>query len=570
MIPIPSAKQQRAVLIRHFLRRFLDSELIPRYADARVTLIQILALVSVPGLIIIVFLLRKYARLAPLAPAAAQIAALNEKCLFIYFSMVVIGFVAVLEWDSLFPDRRDHLILSPLPIQGMNLFLSKAASLCLFLTLFSIFVNLFPVLLYPLFASRGFLESIRFTLSHALSVFAGNAFIFFACVTLRGLLLNCLGHRLFLPVSRLVQLLLLVFLLSIFCLMPVVSVESLRQRPGFLSCFAPAWFLGLYETMRAGPSPEFLPLARRALCALGLASLGFVLSYVLAYKRQPQGTLEAGRAGSAAGSHMREFIPAVFHRCLLRESHERASFCFIAKTIARSQFHRNYLGAYLGVGLAFVVMGLITLITRHGFRAVYLVKSEVLSVPMVLSFFILVGLRVIFSLPSHPGANWIFRLADGSHDAGHMSGVRKAMFICGVFPLLVLLFPIYAGFWGWRTAGLHVAFCAAMSLLLIEALVWRLDRIPFTCSYMPGKANLKLWWWAYLLSFTNYAYTTIEFEQWLLRRPTRFVTFFAATVTLMAATALHRTRLAGKTSSLRYEAKAAPGAEPLTLSYKPF
>src|SRR5512136_3031412 len=119
---LASTRQRYATLIRHFLAHFFQSELIPRQAEAKVTLIQILALVATPGFVIVCILLRKYARLAPLPAAAAHLASLNERCLFIYFSMVVIGFVAVLEWDTLFPDRRDYLVLSPLPIKERTMF----------------------------------------------------------------------------------------------------------------------------------------------------------------------------------------------------------------------------------------------------------------------------------------------------------------------------------------------------------------------------------------------------------------------------------------------------------------
>ena len=570
MIPYPSAKQQRALLIPHFLNRFFNSEVIPRQTEARVTLIQILALVATPGFVIMCCLLRKYARLAPLPASAAKLAALDEKCLFIYFSMVVIGFVAVLEWDTLFPDRRDYLILSPLPIRGRTLFASKAASLCIFLILFSIFVNTFPAVLYPLFASRGFLQAIRFILSHALSVFAGNAFVFFACVAIQGFLLNALGPRLFAQFSRLVQLLLLVSLLSMYFLMPAVSFETLSRKPGFLDAFAPAWFLGLYQTLLVGPTPEFLPLAYRALAALGLASLGFASSYALAYKRQLQKTLEIGHTGSAADPRIRRAVARVFYYVLLRNPRERASFCFVTKTIARSQSHRTYFGAYCGIGLALVVMGLVTMFSRNGFGAVHLVKPELLSIPLVLSFFVLLGLRVVFALPAHLTANWTFKLAVGNHLSSCLSGVRKAMYFLGIFPLLALLLPIYLKWWGWPTAGLHIAYCTILSLLLIEVLLLRFDKIPFTCTYTPGKANLKLWWWAYLFGFTNYAYTMTELEQKLLQRPRLFIPFFAVALALLLWAAAYRNRLIRGLSSFRYEADALPAAEPLTLSHKPY
>jgi len=565
MTSLTSARQQCAVLIRHFLAQFFESELIPRQAEARVTLIQILALIATPGFVIMCCLLRKYARLAPLSPAAAHLAALDEKCLFIHFSMVVIGLVAVLEWDSLFPDRRDYLILCPLPIRAGNVFLSKAASLCIFVALFSAFVNAFPAVLYPAFVSTELHQTLWFMLSHALSVFAGNAFIFFACIAVQGFVLNVFGPRISIRASRCVQLLLFVALLTTFFLMPFVSFESMRRKPGLLDVFAPAWFLGLYQTLLSDPTRDFLLLARRALTALGLAGLGFALSYGLAYKRQLRKTLEVDMVGSRRSPGPGAAVTAMCGRLILRNPRERAVFSFIARTLARCQAHRTYLLAYFGTGLAFVFMGLITLVSRHGFGAASELKAEILSIPLVLGFFVLLGFRVVFSLPAHPAANWLFRLTDGSRLADSLSGVRKAMLYLGIFPLLALLFPVYLGLWGWQVAWLHTAFCTVLSLLLIEALVFRLDRMPFTCTYRPGRANLKLWWWVYLFGFTNYAYTMTELEQRLFKESRLFTPFFIAGIALLLAAAACRNRLIARLCAFRYEADSTPAPEPLVL-----
>ena len=563
-------RQQCQMLIRHFLTHLFNSELVPRRAEARTTLIQILALVATPGFLIMCFLFRKYARLVPLPVAAAHLASLDEKCLFIFLSMVVVGLVAVLEWDVLFPDRRDYLILTPLPIRTGTVFLSKAASLCIFVVLFSLFVNAFPALLYPLFVSRSLLQAAWFILSHSLAVFAGNAFVFFACVAIQGLLLNALGPRLFAGASRLVQLFLLVFLLTVFFLMPSVSFESMRQNPFLLDVFAPAWFLGLYQTLLAGPTAEFIPLARRALAALGLAGLGFVLSYALAYKRQLRKTLEIGPAVSTIRVGLGGVASRCASRLILRNPRERASFSFIVKTLARSQAHRTCFGAYTGAGLAFVLMGLMTVYSRHGFQAAFQVRTELLSIPLVMGFFLLLGLRVAFSIPTHLDANWVFRLTDGDNLSGSLSGVCKVMFLIGVLPLLAILFPVYLGLWGWQISCLHMAYCATLSLLLIEVLVFRLDKMPFTCPYTPGKANLKLWWWAYLFGFTNYAYSMAELESRLLQQPRLFILFFAACLTLLLTATAYRNRLISRLSAFRYEAEAAPAPEPLILSCKPY
>jgi hypothetical protein len=143
------------------------------------------------------------------------------------------------------------------------------------------------------------------------------------------------------------------------------------------------------------------------------------------------------------------------------------------------------------------------------------------------------------------------------------------MLYLGIFPLFALLFPVYLGLWGWQVAWLHTAFCTVLSLLLIEALVFRLDRMPFTCTYRPGRANLKLWWWVYLFGFTNYAYTMTELEQRLFKESRLFTPFFIAGIALLLAAAAYRNRLIARLCAFRYEADSAPAPEPLILSYRP-
>ena len=46
-----------------------------------------------------------------------DLASLGEKEFFICFSMTVMGLVTVIEWEMLFPDRRDYANLTPLPIR---------------------------------------------------------------------------------------------------------------------------------------------------------------------------------------------------------------------------------------------------------------------------------------------------------------------------------------------------------------------------------------------------------------------------------------------------------------------
>jgi hypothetical protein len=120
-------------------------------------------------------------------------------------------------------------------------------------------------------------------------------------------------------------------------------------------------------------------------------------------------------------------------------------------------------------------------------------------------------------------------------------------------------------FWGWTIASQHAAWSTLLSLVLIQVLVFRLDKIPFTCTYLPGKANLKMWWWLYLFGFTTYAYTMAELERRCLQNFASYLVCVGACLALLAAAVLYRRRLIGTLSTFRYEAYAPPVAEPLEL-----
>jgi len=83
-------------------------------------------------------------------------------------------------------------------------------------------------------------------------------------------------------------------------------------------------------------------------------------------------------------------------------------------------------------------------------------------------------------------------LTDGSGVTGGLAGVRKAKLAVALAPSFLLLTPFYAGLCGWRIAGIHAAFSTILTLLLIELLTIHHDKIPFTCTYRPGSANLKV------------------------------------------------------------------------------
>jgi hypothetical protein len=589
-------KQQLSLLTRHFCRWFSDNELISQHTELGVALTHILSLLALPGLMISLWLYPKYSYqlfLAHLSLSAQDLSSLVDKCFFISLSMVIMGFVTLLQWDSLFPGQRDYGMLIPLPIPLRTLFSAKVAALLLFLLLFSVAINGFSTIIFPFVvnASKGvllnanwyaipadelkqikerasLLYSVRFVLAHAISVLAGNAFVFFSCVSIQGLLMNVLSYRWFKRVSRYFQLILMFLFLSLLFLFPRIfsSFDVLRENKLFVSVFPPIWFLGVYESLLGQKVfPEVHRLTEIGLKALTLAGLTFVITYLVSYKRQVQRCFESGIVQPRFNGRNTIFT-SLINSYLLRSQSQKASFYFVAKTLVRSHQHKLFLGAYIGVGLALVAVGFVASISLQEFEGAEGLGLAMLSVPLILSFFTLVGMRVIFTIPAELRANWIFKLSAGQDRADYLAGVYKVMLVLGVAPLVSALFPLYLACWHWSITVLHLSFSLILVLILLEILLFRFQKIPFTCSYLPGKANIKLFWAVYLFSFTTYAYSMTSLESWMLEDPIRLGPFYFLALALLVGLAIDRSRFLRRRFDLIYEEEPEPAVRTLDLS----
>ena len=556
------------VLIRHFFGRFFDNELVSPHSEMNASVSKIIALLAAPGLITF-WLFPKYTYLSFQPAGIAEAESLVDKLFFLTFSMVVMGFVTVLEWDALFPDRRDFSILVPLPISLPSIFAAKIVSLSAFVVLFFTASNAISTLMYPIVSTRGkgSLEGILLTmLVHATTMFAATSFVFLAFVALQGLLMNVLSFRAFRRVSTYVQLIsVFVLLLMLLLFLDTSSLLYSAKNRHLLYFFPPMWFLGLYESMLGQPDPLYgsRQIALQALALVGSAS---VLAYALSYKRHVRRSLESEEIFDVVPTRISNALCALVDRFIVSSPLAQASFYFTSKTIVRSRKHWLYLAAYAGVGFAFVLQAVFGAFSRAGGPAIGKPTPTFLSIPLVLSFFLLSGMRVVFAIPAELRANWVFQLSEADGRKESLSGVRKAMFLFGVVPLYSLLLPAYVFLWGWPVACFHTFFDVVLSLLLIELLLLNFRKIPFTCSYLPGRANLTALWFFYWLAFTTYAYSSASLEAWILARPARMACFYLIGCAAVTAAIVYRNRLLDEGFSLVFEDEPDPVVRTLNLS----
>ena len=106
--------------------------------------------------------------------------------------MILLGFIAVYEWEMLLPDRKDYLILTPLPIRTRTIIFAKINALARFLLTFIVAINACPTVLFPnaiLVNNAPFFYGLGYMACHGLSVLLGSGLIFLSAIAVQGILL---------------------------------------------------------------------------------------------------------------------------------------------------------------------------------------------------------------------------------------------------------------------------------------------------------------------------------------------------------------------------------------------
>jgi Ca2+/Na+ antiporter len=437
-----------------------------------------------------------------------------------------------------------------------------------------------PTVMYPVVASTGirgpqisFLRLSRTVFAHAIAVFGGSVFIFLFFVAIQGVLINLLRPRAFRIVSRCFQLQAIVALLLFLFLLPIISAGVPAWEPAHDPGFywvPPLWFVGVYQTLLGSGDAAFHSLATIAVAALGLGTLACAAAYAISYKRQAQRALEAAEARTDKPLWPARATRWVLNQLLLRKPHERATYFFVVNTLMRSTKHRLYAAAYVGVGCALAAFGILEVSAHTVGRDFHAIIREpnqaLLSIPLILSFFLLSGMRFVFTIPAELHANWVFRLAEDESWLDCCSGTRKAMVLRAVL-LLLLLLPFYAVLWGWLVAFQHFIFGLILSLILVELLLINFRKVPFTCSYQPGKAYITVLGVFYWLAFTTYAYTMATLERYLLLEdPIGWIVFMIFTLLVLGGLILRRKKRLAHGLGLIYEDEPNPDVQTLGLS----
>jgi hypothetical protein len=544
-------------LLGLFRARFFENDALTPEGGFETNIYQVLGFLVTPGLFIVT--LFAFLELGDLPPGPARDWIIRtHRLLFPAFSFAVTGFTTIFEWDMLFPDRRDFLILSAFPIGLRTLFAAKVAALCGFLLLLIAAVNFFPIVWTPLFpaATPQIREAGRLRMFAAQIAATGGAslFGFLAVAAFHGLLINVTSPRIFQRLSPWIQVAGMSLMTAALLLYPVYSLllpSTALIHPAWLYFLPPVWFTGLYDLLLpTHTDPFFASLGRFGVKALGLAFAVSALAWTAGFRRHYRRTLEAEDNESRPSR-------LGMSGCFSASPEEHAIFRFTGRILALSARHRLFLATYWSVGIS---IGLLTtVVVNNGKLGVS--PDGLRSFPLLVAFFMVSGFRATFQFPAELQANWLFRLGESNWSEVSRRATRKRVLMSGLLPALLLFLPFEMWQWGGVTGILHIVFQLAAGALLVEVLFWSFDKVPFTCSYFPGKVNLALLAGIYLYGFTEYGFRMADLETALEGWPWRALLFLTAAMATLVLSWRRRPRA----SEVRFDGNE-PAIQSLNLT----
>ena len=516
------------VLVKHFVLRLFNNDILTYENERRERVIAILAILAIAGGFISRQLLSPY--LYPVFSGATVDNIWVEKATFLTLTMALTGIFTVINRENIFMDRKDFSNLLVLPVNLTTLFAAKFSSVLIFVGILSLAFNLIALVVFTFFLAKMVgVNLFYFGFVHFITNFLANLFVFMAVACIQAVLTLLSGHRLFQRLANLVQVVLLVGFISVFAWLPQVYGQLPRLKATFspfMIYFPPCWFTGMYEKMVGSKEIIFDIQVYIALLALvvpaGLYFLGIPLTFRRFLNNAP-----GGIKGSRS-SRIFNIIKQAFNTVFLRNPIQRGMFYFIYHTLRRSRFHKLRLTLYMALPVSYILSGLVISYSRGQHSAFETPNAFLISIPLLLYLFLAAGVRMVVRHPFLPDANWVFKMTEDDDKKQYVKGLKKALLCFAGVPSFILMFVFYLYCWGFRPALYHSLYSWVIFLLLVEIFFATYKKIPFAGAYDPGKPNLKMYGILYMVLFFQYVISFSTIGEMLLNNPGNYPFFFAA------------------------------------------
>jgi hypothetical protein len=394
--------------------------------------------------------------------------------------------------------------------------------------LIAVDVNAASCILFPMVVGATqtkFLFFLKFAMVHAVGVVLASLFAFFAVFSVMGLLMAMLPARAFKRFSTYIRGVVVVYLVALLCTAFAVPNSLMRAGPvpAWTYLMPSCWFLGLCQSLRGRAGPGLMELSRLALPGVAAVVAIALCAYAVGYQRHFVRIAEIADR-TAAARHPRTWrLGKLLDRLVLRTPYQRGCFRFVYRTLLRSEAHRLVLTAVGGLSLVLASQALMDAFANAKSWRQAALSANALSIPFIISFLVVVGLRLVFEIPAELRSNWIFQLML-DRDGEECEPLARKVILTLLLPgLLAITFPVYVYLEGWRVACLHTLLVTTWTVLLTNVVLIRFRKLPFTCTLPLFQQHSFVTLLSVCFGFLLYATSTPEFEASALAEPARMI-----------------------------------------------
>jgi len=493
----------------------------------------VLTFLAMPGGFVSILLFDKYGSLLQWLRGQTHVdplwIAFPDEYFFIVLSMTVTGVVAVWRWDAIFPDRRDYTNLAHLPISSRTIFLANLTAVLFLVGLVAIDINAASCVLFPMVVSASQMTLpffVKFGVVHTVGVLFGSVFAFLVVFSILGIMMTIAPARWFRRLSGYLRGIVIVYLVALLCTnfaIPGLLYNLKGPAPGWTFFLPSCWVVSLCQLLRGRANPAMLELAK--LCVPAMFSLALIAlsTYAIGYRRDFMRIAEIAE-GTGVPADAPAWRLGFLDRLVLRTPAQRGCFRFVVKTVLRSEPHRLVMTGFGGLALVLASQALMNAFDGAKSAREAALTPEALSIPFVLTFLLVIGLRVVFEIPAELRANWIFRLTLDAERQECAPLARKVLLLATLPWIMALICGVYTYLAGLRAAFVHTALVMTWTVLLTNILLTRFRKLPFACSLPVFKQHSIVIVIGFGFGFLIYAVSTPDFESSALRQPIEMLT----------------------------------------------
>ena len=236
--------------------------------------------------------------------------------------------------------------------------------------------------------------------------------------------------------------------------------------------FPSSWFVSFCQLLRTRANPamaELAPLCLYSVLAVITIALG---TYAIAYRRHFVRTGELSEGGGV--EHIpRKWRLQFLQRMILQTPFQSACFGFTWRTMVRSEAHRLVLTGVGGLALVLASQAMMNAFQGTTSSRQAALTPDALSIPFVMTFLLIIGLRIAFEIAVELRANWVFQfLLDA--DRQECEPLARRVILTAILPwVLAITFVTYFYFEDWVVASVHTLLVLTWAVLLTNILLIR-------------------------------------------------------------------------------------------------